>query len=70
MRILDPGHQAMITSAVAQARAAGVPEETIQRVIEQEQTAHGGGVVAPVIAGRLRALASQFQSRQQPPPGA
>jgi hypothetical protein len=62
---MGPGDEAMIAGAVAGARAAGVPEELIQRVIEQE--AAGRGAVTPaVLAGRLHALARE---RQQPAPG-
>jgi hypothetical protein len=58
----------MIAGAVAHARAAGVPETMIQRVIDQEGAARGGAVVPALLAGRLHALARQFQS-QQPSPG-
>jgi hypothetical protein len=61
MRMMGPGGQAMIAQAVARARAAGVPEEEIDRVIEQESAAHGGGVVPAVVAGRLSALVSRQQ---------
>lgn len=61
MRLMGPGGQTMIAQAVARARAAGVPEEQIQRVIEQEGAARGGAVVPAVIAGRLSALARQYQ---------
>jgi hypothetical protein len=63
---MGPGDQAMIAGAVAHARAAGVPEETIQRVIEREGAARGGAVSPPVLAARLHALARE---RQQPAPG-
>ncbi|HTQ69325.1 MAG TPA: hypothetical protein VMI13_11600 [Solirubrobacteraceae bacterium] len=63
---MGPGDQAMIAQAVARARAAGVPEETIRHVIDREGAARGGAVVPAVVVGRLRALASQFESRQQP----
>jgi hypothetical protein len=64
---MGPGDEAMIAGAVAQARVAGVPEELIQRVIEQEGA--GRGALTPaVLAGRLYALARQRQ-RQQPAPG-
>ena len=66
MRLMGPGDQAMIARAVARARAAGVPEEQIQRVIEQEGAVRGGAVVPAMLAGRLYALARQ---RQQPAPG-
>jgi hypothetical protein len=66
MRLMGPGDQAMIAGAVAHARAAGVPEETIQRVIDQQGAGRGGAVTPPVLAGRLHALARQ---RQQPAPG-
>ena len=66
MRLMGPGDEAMIAGAVAQARAAGVPEELIQRVIEQEGAARGGAVVPAVVAGRLYALARQ---RRQAAPG-
>ena len=59
--MMGPGGQAMIAQAVARARAAGVPEEEIDRVIEQEIAARGGGVVPAVVAGRLYALASRQQ---------
>ncbi len=58
---MGPGDQAMIAQAIARARAAGVPEELIQRVIEQEGAARGGAVVPAVVAGRLYALARQHQ---------
>jgi hypothetical protein len=63
---MGPGHGAMIAQAVARARAAGVPEEQIQRVIEQEGTGRGGGVVPAVLAGRLNALARE---RREAAPG-
>jgi hypothetical protein len=62
---MGPGGQAMIAGAVAHARAAGVPEEEIQRVIEQEGAGRGGAVNPAVLAGRLHAIARQ---RQQPAP--
>jgi hypothetical protein len=65
MRLLGPGEQAMIAGAVAQARAAGVPEAMIEHVIEQE-TAGRNAFNPAMVAGRLYALARQ---RQQPPPG-
>jgi hypothetical protein len=55
----------MVARAVAQARAAGVPEEMIERVIEQE-TAGRNAFNPALVAGRLYALARQ---RQQPAPG-
>ncbi|HTY95596.1 MAG TPA: hypothetical protein VMB91_01040 [Solirubrobacteraceae bacterium] len=61
MRLMGPGGQAMIAQAVAHARAAGVPEETIQRVIEQNGAGRGGAVVPAVIAGQLSALARQHE---------
>ena len=64
MRLMGPGGQAMIAQAVAHARAVGVPEELIERVIEQESAARGGAVVPAVVAGRLSALARRQQ--QQP----
>jgi hypothetical protein len=57
----------MIAGAVAHARAAGIPEATIQRVIEQEGTGRGGAVVPAALAGRLHALANQFQRPQSAP---
>jgi hypothetical protein len=66
MRLMGPGDEAMIAGAVAHARAAGVPEELIQRVIEQEGRPRGGAVVPAVLAGRLHALARQ---REQSAPG-
>lgn len=60
---MGPGGQAMIAQAVARARAAGVPEELIQRVIEQEGAARGGAVVPAVVAGRISALARQQRQR-------
>jgi hypothetical protein len=63
---MGPGDGAMIARAVAHARAAGVPEELIQRVIEQEGAGRGGAVVPAVIAGRLNALARE---RRQAAPG-
>ena len=68
MRLMGPGDKAMVAQAVAQARAAGVPEAMIQRVIEEESAFRGGAVVPAVLVGRLRGLAHQFQSQQQPPP--
>lgn len=65
MRLMGPGDEALISGAVAHARAAGVPEELIQRVIEQEGAARGGAVVPAMLAGRLHALARQ---RQRPAP--
>jgi len=61
MRLMGPGDQAMIAQAAARARAAGVPEELIQSVIQQEGAARGGAVVPAVVAGRLYALARQQQ---------
>lgn len=58
---MGSGEQAMIARAVEHARAVGVPEEMIQRVIEQERMSRGGAVVPAVIAGRLNALAGQHQ---------
>ena len=66
MRLMGPGDEAMIAGAVAQARAAGVPEELIQRVIEQQGAGRGGAVTPALLAGRLYALARQHQ---QPAPG-
>lgn len=63
---MGPGDEAMIAGAVAHARAAGVPEEMIQRMIEREGAARGGAVAPAVLAGRLHALARQ---RQQPATG-
>jgi hypothetical protein len=65
---MGPGGEAMIAAAVAQARAAGVPEAMIQNAIAQEGAGRGGAVVPAVLAGRLYALARRFQ-RQQPAPG-
>ena len=56
---MGPADQAMIARAVARARAAGVPEELIQRVIEQQGAGRGGAIVPAVLAGRLNALARQ-----------
>jgi hypothetical protein len=67
MRLMGPGDEAMIAGAVAQARAAGVPESMIQRVIEQEGAGRGGSVVPAVLAGRLYALARQFRGQQSAP---
>jgi hypothetical protein len=64
MRLMGPGDQAMIAGAIAQARAAGVPETMIQRVIEQEGAGRGGALVPAVLAGRLYALARQFRGQQ------
>ena len=66
MRLMGPGGEAMIAGAVAQARAAGVPEATIERVIEQEGAGRGGAVVPAVLAGRLYALARQQQQQRAP----
>jgi hypothetical protein len=63
---MGPGGEAMIAGAVAQARAAGVPEATIERVIEQEGAGRGGAVVPAVLAGRLYALARQQQQQRAP----
>ncbi len=68
MRLMGPGDQAIIAAAAAQARAAGVPEATIQHVIDQEGAARGGAVVPAAVAGRLYALARQFPGAQ-PSPG-
>jgi len=57
MRLMGPGGEAMIAQAFARARAAGVPEEQIQRVIKQESAFRGGAVVPAMLAGRLDALA-------------
>jgi hypothetical protein len=48
----------MIAGALARARAAGVPEETIERVVEREIAGRGGFNPA-LVAGRLDALAHQ-----------
>ncbi len=64
MRLMGPGDQAIIGRAVAQAQAAGVPEAMIQRVIDEEGAARGGAVVPAVLAGRIYALARQFQGTQ------
>lgn len=58
MRLLGSGEQAMIAGALARARAAGVPEEIIERVVEQE-TAGRGAFNPALVAGRLDALARQ-----------
>jgi hypothetical protein len=63
MRLMGPGDQAMIARAVAQARAAGVPEQLIQRVIEQESAGRNAFNPA-LVAGRLYALARQHQPQQ------
>jgi hypothetical protein len=68
VRLMGPGDQAMIAGAIAHARAAGVPEAVIERTIEQNGAGRGGAVVAAAVAGRLNALASQYQ-RGQPPRG-
>jgi hypothetical protein len=65
---MGPADRAMIAAAVAHARAAGVPEEAIQRVVEQEGVGRGGAVVPAALAGRLHALARQFQG--EPPASA
>jgi hypothetical protein len=67
MRLMGPGDKAMVDGAVAHARAAGVPEAMIDRVIQQEGAARGGAVVPAVLAGRLHALARQFQRQQTAP---
>jgi len=69
MRLLSPADRAMIDAAVAHARAAGVPDETIQRVIEQVGAGRGGAIVPAVLAGRLHGLANQFQGERPPPAG-
>jgi len=61
MRLMGPGDRAMIDGAVAHARAAGVPEEVIQRTIAREGAGRGGAVVPAMLAGRLHALARQYQ---------
>jgi hypothetical protein len=61
---MGPGDEAMIAGAVAQARAAGVPEELIQRAIEQERAGRSA-VVPALLAGRLYALARQFGGQQR-----
>ena len=68
MRMMGPADEAMIARAVAHARAAGVPEARIQELIEKEGAGRNGAIVAPALAGRLNALANQFQ-RQPPPAG-
>ena len=65
--MLTPADKAMIDGAVAHARAAGVPEATIERVIEQQGAGRGGAVVPGVLAGQLHALAREFQHRQAEP---
>jgi hypothetical protein len=67
MRLVGPGDEAMIAGAVAQARAAGVPESMIERVVEQEGAGRGGAIVPAMLAGRLYALARQFQGQHSPP---
>jgi hypothetical protein len=60
-RFMGSGEEAMIARAVEHARAVGVPEERIQRVIEQERMSRGGAVVPAVISGRLNTLAREHQ---------
>jgi hypothetical protein len=67
MRLMGPGDRAMINRAIAHARAAGVPEEMIQRAIDQDGAGRGGGLVAAAVAGRLNALARQYQPQEPPP---
>jgi hypothetical protein len=67
MRLMGPGDQAMINRAIAHARAAGVPEAIIQRAIDQDGAGRGGAVVAAAVAGRLNALARQYQPQGPPP---
>ncbi len=69
MRMMGPADQAMINRAIAHARAAGVPEATIQQVIDREGAGRAGAVVPAALAARLNALANQFQSRRPPPSG-
>jgi hypothetical protein len=64
--MMDPAHQAMIDRAIAHARAAGVPEATIQQVIDREGAGRAGAVVPAALAARLNTLANQFQSRRPP----
>ena len=56
MSFFWPGDERMVAAAVAEARAAGVPEPVIEDVIAEE-TALGDNFSAPVIAGRLGAVA-------------
>jgi len=65
--MMGPGDRAMIDRAIAHARAAGVPDATIERVIEQQGAGRGGAIVPAALAGRLNALANQFQREQAPP---
>jgi hypothetical protein len=58
VRLLGPGQEAMIAGALARARAAGVPEEMIERAVEQATAGHGG-FVPGLVAGRLDALTRQ-----------
>jgi hypothetical protein len=67
--MMGPAGQAMIDRAIAHARAAGVPEATIQQVIDKEGAGRAGAVVPAALAARLNALANQFQSRRPPPSG-
>src|SRR6185437_8898788 len=67
MRMMGPADQAMIARAVAHARAAGVPEERIQQVIEQQGAGRAGALVPAALAGQLNALARQFERPQSPP---
>jgi hypothetical protein len=57
----------MIDGAIAHARACGVPEGMIQRVIDQAGAGRGGAVVPAVLAGQLHGLANQYQ-REHPAP--
>lgn len=66
---MDPAHQAMIERALAHARAAGVPEATIQQVIDKEGAGRAGAVVPAALAARLNTLANQYQRREPPPAG-
>jgi hypothetical protein len=60
VRLLGPGEQAIIAGALARARGAGVPEEMIERVLEQENAGRGAFNPA-LVAGRLDALARQHR---------
>ena len=67
MRLMGPGDETVITGAIAHARAAGVPEPMIQRAIDQDGAGRGGAVMAAAVAGRLNALARQYQSQEPEP---
>jgi len=69
MRMMGPAQQAMIDRAIAHARAAGVPEERIQEIIDREGAARAGALVPALLASKLNTLANEFQSRRPPPAG-